>query len=478
MDKIITAEGMSPSQNKWVVVRPLILCLLFGVLYHAILSFLVYDWWTDNNYSHGFIVPLVSAYLIWERKDILTKLKPSPNLLGLFLFLAGIGVLILGHVGAELFLMRFSMLLVISGLVLFLLGTEFLRVLLFPIGFLIYMIPLPQVIFNAIAFPLQLFAAQVATGILQSLGIPVLREGNIIQLAYSTLEVAEACSGIRSLVTLLTLSTVYSYFTQDRLWKHVVLIISAIPIAVIANSTRVTGTGILAHYFGAGVAQGFYHTFSGWLVFMVAFGLLLLVGIFLSRITRLIGNKRDLTDKTNMVEQVDISTGAVASKGRSNISQFLVAVVVFLAAIGFVHFWWSHGEAIPLRKKLATFPLDIGNWEGREEGLPGDVLEKVRVDDYMMRWYVSKTSEKPSVPINFYVGYYETQRKGATYHSPRNCLPGGGWQIVDSERVSIDVQENKTIIINKILIQKGLDKQLLLYWYQDRGRIIASEYWA
>lgn len=261
-----------------------VLSFFFIALYYPVLSELVEQWSEDQNYSHGFIVPFVSAYLVWSRKEELFKLKLNPSLWGLLLLFSGILIFVLGHVGAEYFLTRFSILIVISGLVLFLLGSDFIRLLAFPIGFLIFMIPLPAIIFNAFAFPLQLFAAKVSTTIISLMGIPVFRDGNIIQLTHSTLEVAEACSGIRSLITILTLATIYAYFMENKGWKKVVLVIGAIPIAIITNSFRVTLTAILAFYLGAETAEGFYHTFEGWFMFIVAFSILLVFGFFLKKV--------------------------------------------------------------------------------------------------------------------------------------------------------------------------------------------------
>jgi exosortase len=269
-----------------VYYKSLVLGAIFVLLYYPILYYLVVNWWINPDYSHGFIVPLISAYIVWKKRNELLTLRPTPSILGMPLLITGILVLLLGYIGAELFLMRFSILLVISGLVLFLLGREYLYLLAFPIVFLIFMIPLPQIIFNAVAFPLQLFAAKLATDMINSLGIPVLREGNIIHLAYSSLEVAEACSGIRSMVSILTIASIYAYFFEGIKWKQVVILISALPIAIITNSTRVAGTGILAHHFSASTAEGFYHTFEGWFMFTVAFGLLLLVGVALSKFFR------------------------------------------------------------------------------------------------------------------------------------------------------------------------------------------------
>ncbi|MFQ5466459.1 MAG: exosortase A [Thermodesulfobacteriota bacterium] len=256
------------------------------LLYHPVLSYLVVNWWNDPNYSHGFIVPLVSLYVVWKRRDELSSLDPAPTSLGAVVLAGGVLMLALGHVGAELFLMRLSLLVVIAGLILFLAGPVHLRMTAFAIGFLVLMIPLPMVVFNAVAFPLQMLAAKVATVVISALGIPVLREGNVIQLSHVTLEVAEACSGIRSLVTIITIAVIYTYFTMDRRWKQFVLVAMSVPIAILVNSARVTGTAVLAQYFGARLFEDFYHAFEGWFMFLVSLALLLAVDAALRRVWR------------------------------------------------------------------------------------------------------------------------------------------------------------------------------------------------
>jgi exosortase len=237
---------------------------------------LVSDWANDDNYSHGFLIPPVAAYFAWERRDRLRSATPSPSLLGLVIVLGSIATLIAGILGAELFLTRISMIGFTVGAVLFVFGWQHLRVLTFPIAFLLLMIPIPSIIFNQIAFPLQLLASQFGESTLQICTIPVLREGNVIVLANTTLEVAEACSGIRSLVSLLTLGIVYGYFTDRRTWIRVLIALLTVPIAIVTNGARVAGTGIAAHFYGPDAATGFFHEFSGWLVFLSAFALLFL----------------------------------------------------------------------------------------------------------------------------------------------------------------------------------------------------------
>jgi exosortase A len=260
----------------------LVACLV--PLYFRVAQGLVYDWLNLADFSHGFLIPIVSLYFVYERRKELSALSPSTAWGGLGLIVLGILLLLLGNLATEYFTMRFSILVVLGGIILFLLGKEFYKTLLFPVVFLIFMIPIPSVLMDRITFPMQLFASKVAARSLYLIGIPVLREGNIIQLANTSLEVAEACSGIRSLISLLALSVVFAYLSQKTTLKRVLLVLSTFPIAIIANAARVTGTGILAHHYGDKVAQGFFHGFSGWILFVVAFICLFLLGAMLTRV--------------------------------------------------------------------------------------------------------------------------------------------------------------------------------------------------
>jgi exosortase A len=246
----------------------------FALLYWPVITKLVHDWGINENYSHGFLIPPLAGYLVWERRDALKAVPPSPSVLGLVIVAVSFVVLLAGLLGAELFLSRMALLGTLVGGVLFVLGWRHLKMLAFPLGVLLLMIPIPAIIFNQIVFPLQLVASRAGEVTLAAAGIPVLREGNIIVLANTTLEVAEACSGIRSLVSLLTLAIVFGYFTDPRSGIRVAIALSAVPVAIVANAIRVAGTGIAAHYYGAQAAQGFFHSFSGWIVFIAAFAML------------------------------------------------------------------------------------------------------------------------------------------------------------------------------------------------------------
>jgi exosortase len=264
----------------------LFLAFSFGLLYRHVIAKLVHDWANDGNYSHGFLVAPLAVYFVWERRHRLRGMPALPHWTGFLVVAASLVLLGVGVLGAELFLTRLSMIGVLAGATIFILGWRHVGILAFPLAFLLLMIPLPNIVFNQIAFPLQLLASRVGEQALSGWGIPVLREGNVIVLANTTLEVAEACSGIRSLISLLMLGIVYGYFVDRRGGVRAAVALATIPVAIVANGLRVAGTGIAAHYFGARAATGFFHTFSGWLVFVLSFGMLLAVTRLISWLAR------------------------------------------------------------------------------------------------------------------------------------------------------------------------------------------------
>ncbi len=265
-----------PLSTRQVTTTLLILAAL-GLVFWQVFVRLVDAWIVDGNYSHGFLIIPIALYFVWERRQKLAAAPIQPSWFGLVVLAGGIGILMAGLWGSELFLSRIALLPVIAGIVLFLYGWRHLRIVGFPIAFLFLMIPIPAIIFNQIAFPLQLLASRLGEWAIALAGIPVLREGNVLILAHTSLEVAEACSGIRSLVSLITLGLVYGYFMDSRTWVRTLIVLSAIPVAIVANGARVAGTGMAAQWVGPEAAQGFFHEFSGWIVFIFAFIMILII---------------------------------------------------------------------------------------------------------------------------------------------------------------------------------------------------------
>jgi exosortase len=245
------------------------------LVYWPVMTGLAQAWSTDDNYSHGFFIVPLAAYFAWERRAVFQRAAVKPALTGIVLVALSLMLLVAGTLGAELFLSRASLVSALAGIVLFLGGWARLRTLAFPLAFLLLMIPLPALIFNKIAFPLQLVASHVGEFGISALDIPILREGNVLILANATLEVAEACSGIRSLVSLFTLGVVFGYFADSRVWVRSVIALSAIPVAILANGLRVASAGVAAHNYGLAGVEGLFHEFSGWVVFVIAFLMML-----------------------------------------------------------------------------------------------------------------------------------------------------------------------------------------------------------
>jgi exosortase len=280
-----TREGrLSSGLPRW---QGAALLLLIAWLYASILSHLVLQWvgpHSDSNFQHGIFVPLFALFVLWQDRKRLKAIASEPSWAGLPLVVLSLLMLVLGVLGAELFFSRASLLVLLAGLIILFQGWTFFRAILFPWAFLILMIPIPNLILQQVTFPLQMLDAKLATALLELVHVPVLREGNVIKLAAMPLDVAEACSGIRSLLSLVTLAIIYGYLMETRMWVRVVLAILAVPIAVVANSFRIFGTGLLVQYWDPDKAEGFFHLFSGWLIFVVALIMLFAVHRLISLI--------------------------------------------------------------------------------------------------------------------------------------------------------------------------------------------------
>jgi exosortase len=250
---------------------------LIVLLYHGIAVKLVIDWYELPDFSHGFLIPFFALFLIWDKRRDFLSTPIAPSWAGLILVVLGLFELLLGRLGADLFLQRTSFVLLLAGIVWTLMGKPMLARSKFVLFVLLLAIPLPTIVLNQITFPLQLLASRFASDLLQFANVPVLRDGNIIQLPAMPLEVAEACSGIRSLMSLFTVAVIYGYFLERANWRRVVLAVSSLPIAVAANVARIFGTGLCVQYWDPEKAMGFFHEFSGWLMFLVSLSCLYLV---------------------------------------------------------------------------------------------------------------------------------------------------------------------------------------------------------
>jgi exosortase len=287
------------------IYRPVAIAAALAFLYFTVLAKLGRDWWTDENYSHGLLVPFIIGFIVWQQRKSFAEKKTGALAISGVLIAFAVLMLWAGTAGAELFVQRASLIVMLAGVTIYFFGARIIRTVAVPLLLLALAIPIPQIIFNRIAFPLQLFASQCAVSAMSFFSIPVLRQGNVIELMPrgatepKRLAVVEACSGIRSLMTLITLAVVYAYFTNPKsggtrgtrvyssfaFWRAIILVFAAVPIAIVTNAVRVSGTGVLAHYYGTKVADGFFHSFSGWVIYIAAAALLFATGWAIDRCT-------------------------------------------------------------------------------------------------------------------------------------------------------------------------------------------------
>lgn len=441
-----------------------ILAALTVWLYGSTLAHLVLQWWQDPNFSHGFFVPLFSGFVVWEQRSKLARLTIRPSWTGLPIIAVGLSVMIVGRMGAELFLSRSSLLLVLAGLIILFFGWNFFRAVFFPWAFLILMIPIPAIILNQVTFPLQLLAAKVAAAVLPLLGVPVFREGNIINLPKMPLEVAEACSGIRSLMSLVTLAIIYGYLMEKRRWARWLLALASVPITVIANDVRIVGTGLLVQYWDPAIAEGYYHASWGWLIFVVS--LAMLYG--LHRLVCFLSPESNGESFTPSVQSAPIQFSGLKRATTS----FILATLLIAAAAIFLQAH-SRSEVFPSRLELKQFPTQLGDSTGTDIPIDQDTLDVLGHGDFLHRVY--RDSEN-GPPIDLFIAYYRSQRAGETPHSPQHCLPGSGWTPVQNQRILLATAGHQPFPVNRYLIAKGTSRQLVLYWFWAHGRGVASEW--
>jgi exosortase D (VPLPA-CTERM-specific) len=465
--------------------KPALIGAALIFMYSTVLWKLVYDWWTDDNYSHGLIVPFLIAYIIWQRKGRIASLGASPNtVVGLLLVVAAAVLLLGGTLASVLVAQRISLVTMLIGVILYFYGLKVLRKLAIPFALLILAIPIPQMLFNKFAFPLQLLASRIAERGLVVLSVPVERLGNLIEIPFSgtgeiiSLEVVEACSGIRSLMTLITLALVLGYFTRDGrrpgttfrevlsdkdVVRTLLLMISAVPIALITNAGRVMITGLLAHHYGQASIEGTWHDVSGAVVFVSALALLMGLNSLLRLLLRSGGAS----------EVYETGTSAKVATTRFETGRVALIFAVVIACGTMVNWFQYRGEVEVQRLPLSEIPAVLGGWEQRNPDIRFDPeSEKVlKATDYVMRDYYG-----PGKRLNLYVGYYASQRGGTTYHSPMSCLPGTGWELEDPQVLEIQSPSGKRFQVNRYVIRQGDYKEFLIYWYQGRGRTFTNEY--
>jgi len=434
------------------------------------LSYMWGYWLGTPEYSHAVLIPPIAAFLIWQQKDRLEQIPFEGSWWGVALVLLGGGLLVLGQLATVYTLVQFAYLVTLAGLTLAFTGWRAFRLLAIPLLILVFMIPLPQFVLNKLSLDLQLMSSQLGVWFMRLLDISVYVEGNVIDLGGYKLQVADACSGLRYLFPLMTLGFLMAYFYKGAPWKRIVLFLSSIPITLLMNSLRVGAIGVMVEHWGIGTAEGFLHEFQGWAVFMICAALLLGEIAVLNRIGRESGSWRQLFG----VEFPAPTPRGATLRPRRVPRAFLAAAG---ALVAFVIVGWvlpRPAEIFPARANFADFPLHLDGWDGRRGSLQGVYLDVLKLDDYLVADYANSDGR----PVNLYVAYYDSQRKGEAVHSPRSCLPGGGWQLRDFGQRNVPGAElnGRPLRVNRTLIELGNQRQLVYYWFEQRGRILTNEY--
>ena len=457
-----------------------IYAILIYCIYSSSLQWLVRNDWERDGYSYGYLIPFVVLYLLWLKRKEFQALEPKPSWMGLVFLIPGLFFFWLGELAGIFLTLYVSMWFVLVGLCWLHFGWKKLKIIGFPLIFLLTMFPLPAFLNTKLMLQLRLISSKLGVAIIKLYGLPVYREGNIIDLGFTQLQVVEACSGLHSLISLFVLCLLLVYFFKDYWWKRLVLLASSIPLSIITNSMRIAMTAILFSYFGEKVAQGFFHGFSGLLIFAFCIPVLLLemkiLGKLPPRDDKPSLETDDEHDDKMLAGDYSVNVNAERARGIAFLGQpvFITALVLLVANLllsGSVEF----REKIPAKRSLNQFPLAIGNWSA-DERIPIEqrFLDVLDLSEYVMANYRNGKGKS----VNVYVAYYESQSKGKSIHSPATCLPGSGWDFRQSGTVTITNSESSgdPLRINRAVMQQGKQYQLSYYWFSQRGRILTNAY--
>jgi exosortase D (VPLPA-CTERM-specific) len=430
------------------------------------LTDLVQRWHRQEEYSHGYFIPLISLWLLWRRRDALASSRGEPSKWGLAIIVASAAMLVLGELSAIMVLVQLAFLAFLAGLILCYGGKSLLRLTAFPIALLLFSIPLPYLVESQLTWRLQLASSSLGVAFLRALDYSVFLQGNVIDLGVYKLQVVEACSGLRYLYPLLSVGFLMAYMYPAALRWRVLIVLSTIPITVITNSLRIAITGVLVERWGTSMAEGFLHSFEGWIIFIVCQVVLMAEIMLIERYTL----RRSLVDVQQFppVHPVKPSgPGAVRHPGVL-VSAVLLVLLALFAAVTVS----GREEIRPQRTSLRLFPTSLETWRASESALPLEVERYLGFEDYFLADFVAPQGDR----VNFYTAYYASQRKGVSPHSPQVCIPGGGWVISDLRQVEFPLADGKPMHAARVLIDNAGQRALVYYWFEQRGRRLADEY--
>lgn len=426
--------------------------------------------WATEEYSHGYILPFVAAFLVWQRSARLAQTQFVRSWLGVGMTVLGLLIYVVGELSTLFVVMQYAFLITLGGVLLAFMGREAFRLILPAYVLLFFLVPMPVFFYNNLSAELQLISSQLGVFFIRLFGISVFIEGNVIDLGSLQLQVVDACSGLRYLFPLTALGYIAAVLFKGAFWKKSVLFFSSVPIAVLMNSLRIGVIGILVERSGIGMAEGFIHDFEGWVVFMSCAALLVAIMWILARVGK---NPLPLSEAFS-IGWPDSVTSSTAARHRPVTPSFYATLPLLMLMAVFSIMLPHRLDVVPQRTDLLFFPNAVGEWRGRTGRLDKAYVDALKVDDYLIADYTKDTG----APVSLYVAYYESQRKGASVHSPKSCLPGGGWEIQELSQRDIPdvVGSGASLRVNRALIQMGDERMLVYYWFPQRGRVVTDEF--
>jgi exosortase D (VPLPA-CTERM-specific) len=428
-------------------------------------------WWAASpEDSFGVLIPPIAAFLMWQQKNRLERIPFTGSWWGIAVILFGGACLLIGQLGTVFTVVQYAYVITLYGLILSFLGWRAFKVIAIPLLILLFMIPLPQFVVANLSTDLQLLSSKIGVFVIRLFGISVFLEGNVIDLGGYKLQVAEACSGLRYLFPLMTIGFLMAYFYKGALWKRIAVFLSSIPITVLMNSLRIGIIGVTVEHWGIEMADGFLHEFQGWMIFMISAALMITEMALLNGVGSESGTWRQLFG----VEFPTRTPPSSAIRRRSIPNPLIGAGVVLIGFVATTFILPRAAEVFPARTSFDRFPMQLGDWRGHKSSLEGIYSDELKLDDYVLADYVDHTGDV----VNLYIAYYNSQRKGEAAHSPRSCLPGGGWQMRDFGQVQLSgvLMNGRPLRANRSLIELGNQRQLVYYWFQQRGRLITNEF--
>lgn len=426
-------------------------------------------WNGKEEFSHGYFIPLISIFLVWQKSDILRNLEFKGSWLGTATIFAGILLYVAGELSSLFTLIQYGFLATVVGIVLSFTGKEAFKVIWIPIFFLVFMIPLPNFLLNNLSLQLQLISSALGVQFIRLCDISVFLEGNVIDLGSYKLQVVEACNGLRYLFPFMSLSFLCAYLFKGAFWKKALIFLSSIPISIFMNSLRIGMIGVLVENFGIGAAEGFMHDFEGWAIFMLCMVLLILE----MRMLALIDSEKKSLGEVFGIEYPAPAPKNAAYRARKIPTPAWIGSGLLVAATILPSLLETPIQMAQSREEFTTFPLELGPWHGQSEIMEKKYQQVLKLDDYFLANYTDRVSGDV---VNYYVAYYASQSKGRSIHSPRSCLPGGGWVVTNLSKKVLPIGKKGEAEVARVLIQQGDVKQLIYFWTQQRGRVLNNEF--